>query len=306
MKRWGFILLVSLGSAFFPIEKIKCAPFGPGMAPRFSDAWRICASLLSRQPAAPAATEDFNRKLEAVLRLKITQRILFDGSPLSQPQEFWIVKPNEETYRRAVRRSATQPRTISSISVVGFPGVLNDSTASWRLSKIIHKIRTGEIPLPLVFKTGRSILGSGVVMIESGPHHSIRSIRLRFPYTSEYGGVGPFKSFPKATSFLISLENRFKENAETALAEIQLSLDDSRDESLFTEFITLLSIDELGVYDPGHFESKLNLIRADGRAFEIRYSLLLDPRTDEFPRAPFGRTPFRDVSVPDFESFQIL
>jgi hypothetical protein len=26
----------------------------------------------------------------------------------------------------------------------------------------------------------------------------------------------------------------------------------------------------------------------------------------EFPRAPFGRTPFRDVSVPDFESFQIL
>ena len=267
--------------------------------PTFSIQWSQCDQALMQFHGRRSS------QLSEFLKLKATQRILFSGTALLQPKNLWLVESESVMINRANERAQaryqdriTNPQGWAKglgshplASKISFPkpGVIiptqlpelkNPQLPSLSLLAMAEKIQSGGVELPIVYKTNRSVLGAGIAFIESDG----QNILIKFPYSQVNRAIGPFHGFPDARSFLQKQGDRFQVDETKGMAEWRLPRNDSQFQKNFADFFSLFSIDEIGFYDPGIFESKISLLRYENRAYESRFIMALDVASGELYR----------------------
>ncbi len=272
-----------------------CFSWSADLIPVDPEHWQRCeASLLSKH-------QRDRSQLNNLLRQKLSQRFLFAGSPLLQPDALLIVKPDFALEERANTRlqslhqeSMNNPKAWwFGVKGVTFPkprpaitvsSILSEKLSAAPIADIAELFHENKLQLPLVFKTNYSVLGSGIAFLSNSSDDS-GELLLRFPFSENEKQVGPFHRYPEARSFLRSLDDRFAVDSGTGTAELRLNRKDSNFVGQLTKFFHFLSLDEAGFYDPGFFESRFDLVTFEGRAFESRFVLAVDSTSGEIFRS---------------------
>lgn len=295
---WCLGLSPQMGHSTAPQSAVDSSASPPApFTAHFAAQWSDCDQALMQFHGRRSS------RLSEFLKLKATQRILFSGTALLQPQNLFLIQADPSMIARANQRAEARyadrmanPRGWAKglntqglglkisfpkpnpVQATQLPELNNPTLPTLGLLDMARKIQNRSAALPLVYKTNRSVLGSGIAFVENDPTHE-QSLLLKFPYSENNRAVGPFHEFPEARKFLKSFDANFRVDEIKGMAELRLDRQDPKFQQAFVDFFSYFSIDEVGFYDPGIFESKIPLIRYQQRAYESRFIMALDVAT---------------------------